>query len=300
MPYSERWNRKTPGCLILVIDQSGSMAAPFGGTQPGGKSKADFVATIVNNILNMFVRENTDQTGAVLDRCHVAVLGYEGGSVRSALKGGGQGLMSLSELARNPIRIDKRSKKEIDPETGDIMKMDVDFPVWVDPVTGGGTPMRQALGRARDLADQWAKSNPTYYPPIVVHITDGESTDGPFTDPARAITQVKTDDGNALLFNCHITSSNDPKVEFPTDEGEVPKVSFARELFAVSSPIPDSGIPRAQAAGIPVKAGSRGFIFNGDATAVRSILDVSSSIAGGRGPEAAPVGSAATGIQADQ
>ena len=44
--YSRRWNSATPGCMIFLIDQSGSMSEIFCNKQVGGgKRKCDIVAT---------------------------------------------------------------------------------------------------------------------------------------------------------------------------------------------------------------------------------------------------------------
>ena len=72
-----------------------------------------------------------------------------------------------------------------------------------------------------------------------------------------------TDDGQVLLFNCHISSRRAPKVEYPTDESLLPD-GFARTLFNISSPLPTSFLAAAAQLGVHTAEGSRGFVFNGD------------------------------------
>ena len=53
MSYTAEISRSNPSCFLFLIDQSGSMADPFGG--PGGKRKADGVADVVNRLLQNLV-----------------------------------------------------------------------------------------------------------------------------------------------------------------------------------------------------------------------------------------------------
>lgn len=65
---------------------------------------------------------------------------------------------------------------------GVLVQTTVQFPVWMDPVANGGTPMTRALGYADDLVARWVDEHPGGFPPIVLNLTDGESTDGESTD----------------------------------------------------------------------------------------------------------------------
>ena len=273
MSYEKPWGRLHPGCLIILLDQSGSMDQTFGGNQLGkGKKKKDMVATVLNSLLYEFAKSNTVGT-EVRGRADIAVLGYEGSNVRSALGGGlaSKDFVSLPELYSNPIRIEARETKEMD-ETGKVITMAVHFPIWVEPLAGGGTPMCAALARARQLAEQWVATHPDNYPPVVINVSDGGSTDGDIAGPAQALRQVRTSDGEVLLFNCHITNLNDPEVAFVGSESDVPNDGHAKLLFGVSSPIPDTARKLIEANGQALAPGARGFIFNGDANAVRQMF----------------------------
>src|SRR6266705_3655894 len=58
--YLRPWGGAHPGCLIFLLDQSGSMSDPFGpGQAGGGKRKCDMVATILNSFLNELIVNNT-------------------------------------------------------------------------------------------------------------------------------------------------------------------------------------------------------------------------------------------------
>jgi hypothetical protein len=277
--YKQQWGGTHPGCMILLLDQSGSMAEPFGLTQAGGgKKKCDMVATILNNFLNELIVTNTiaqpDGTPEVRPRADISVLGYEGKAVHPVLEGAlsGKLFVTLPELQMNPIDIEMRKKKDVD-DSGNIIEIQQPFPVWVKASTGGGTPMCAALRRARELAAQWAMSNPNNYPPVIINVTDGMSTDGDPIPVARELSQVETSDGRALLFNVHITTLNALPVMYPASEAELPNDQYAKTLFTMSSMIPDtSRAMLEQQIGRTVPPGARGLIFNGDAASIRQMF----------------------------
>jgi hypothetical protein len=156
---------------------------------------------------------------------------------------------------------------------GKIIEVSTYFPVWVEPVASDGTPMCSALHRARELAETWVVKHPDHYPPVVINVTDGESTDGDPSGPAHDLESVRTSDGDTLLFNCHITDKTDPTVAFPDSSADIPTDPLANLLFSISSPIPDPAIKNiASATGQTLPAGSRGFVFNGDAASVRQMF----------------------------
>jgi hypothetical protein len=274
MSYEKQWGSTHPGCLIILLDQSGSMDDAFGGTQLGaGKKKSDMVATVLNGLLHEFIKANTVGT-VIKPRADVAVVGYSGGGVTSALSGslGGKSFVTLKDLNDNPLRIDARTKKEMD-DTGNIIEVPVYFPVWVEPVATGGTPMCAALHKAKELADDWVSKHPDNYPPVIFNVTDGAATDGDPSTPAKDLRSVHTSDGETLVFNVHITDKSDPQVEFPVSDSGLPNDQFAKPLFDMTSIIPDSALKNiASSTGNTLPSGSRGFIFNGDAGSVRQMF----------------------------
>jgi hypothetical protein len=274
--YTKTWSSTHPGCLIILLDQSGSMNESFGGKQIGaGRRKCDMVATILNSLLNELVTTNTaGQT--VKPRAEIAVLGYEGNSVRNILAGSlsTKPFAGLPDLLAHPLRVETRMRKEVD-DNGQVIELPVYFPVWVEPRTGTTTPMCAALRQAHDLATGWAASHPDSYPPVVINITDGAATDGDPTESAAELCQVETREGGVLLFNCHITNLAAPVVEFPASEASVPDdpEHLARLLFNLSSEIPEparQSIRSATERDLPPRA--RGMIFNGDASAIRQMF----------------------------
>lgn len=281
--YSKDWASYQPGCMIFLLDQSGSMAEQFAQGQAGrGRRKCDMVATILNSFLNELVTTNIiprpDGTSDVRPRADISVIGYEGSNIGSVLGGAlsGRDFVSLPELQMNPDSIEMRKQKDVD-DTGREYEVDVPFPVWVRPKAGGGTPMRAALQRGRDLAQFWAMNHPDSYPPVIINVTDGAGTDGDPSGVAQEISQISTNDGQALLFNVHITSLPDRPTAYPLHEGELPNDKYAKLLFSISSPIPENSRSLLEKLlGREVLSGARGMIFNGDANSVRLMFNFAS------------------------
>jgi hypothetical protein len=276
MTYVQSWSSLRPGCLIILLDQSSSMRDSFANGQLGaGKRKCDMVATVLNNLLFELVRTNT--VGSVIKpRADIAVLAYEGSDVRSALGGplANKPFVSLADLSTSPLRVETRLRKEVD-ENGNLLEVPVSFPVWVDPVIGTTTPMCAALRKAAELADEWAFHHPDHYPPVVINITDGASTDGDPTAAAHELCQIGTSDGAVLLFNCYLTDQPLPPLEFPSLPSQIPldPENLGQTLFLMSSVIPEPARKHiAAATGRILPEGARGLILNGDAGSVRQLF----------------------------
>lgn len=229
MPYSAEISRHNPTCFIFLLDQSGSMAEQFGSETT--IRKADFVADVVNRTLHDLVIRCT-RTEEIRSYYHISVIGY-GASVGPAFSGslGGRSHVPVGEVAEMPARLENRVKKVPDG-AGGIVEQQVRFPVWMDPTSNGGTPMCQAFDLVQGLLEQWLGDHKNGFPPTVLHLTDGESTDGDPSEIANKILKLGTSDGQVLLFNCHVSSRHAMKIEYPGDESKLPD-DFARTLFRI-------------------------------------------------------------------
>lgn len=270
MAYSVEISRANPTCFVFLLDQSTSMVDPISVGEP--KRKADAVADALNRLLFELSLKCAKEEG-VRDYFHIAVLGY-GMQVGSAYGGAlvGRDLVPLSQVADNPLRVEERAKKVPDG-AGGLVETTARFPVWVDPVANGGTPMSQALGAAVALVERWVSERPGCFPPIVINLTDGESTDGDPSEPASRLRALATADGPVLLFNLHVSGGQSAPVVFPPAEAGLPD-DFARLLFNMSSPLPPHMRSYAASQGIAASEGSRGFVFNADITSVVQFLDI--------------------------
>jgi hypothetical protein len=271
MPYSAEISRSNPTCLVFLIDQSGSMTDPFGSGE-GAVRKADGVADAINRLLQNLCVKCAKEEG-VRDYFHVAVIGY--GEVVGPAFGGalaGRDVLPISGVAANPARVETRTKKVPDG-AGGLVDQTVKFPIWFEPKAQGGTPMCEALGRAAATVSSWFSRCPKCFPPIVINITDGESTDGNPTGAADKVRAVTSDDGACLLFNLHLSSHRSTPVEYPSDESRLPD-EYARILFRMSSPLPAHMLAAARQDNPAVAEGARGFAFNADLTSTIKFLDI--------------------------
>lgn len=275
MPYTAQISRANPTLIVLLLDQSGSMADPFGGDQD--VRKAEFVSGVVNHTLHDLVIRCT-KTEEVRDYYHVSVVGY-GRTVGPALGGAlaSRAVVPVSQVADNPARIETGFKRVADG-AGGFFEVPVRYPVWLYPHADGGTPMRRALEVVRGVVAQWCEARPRGFPPTVLHLTDGESSDGDPVELAREVMALGTEDGAALLFNCHVSSRRASKVEYPADDAGLDP--FARTLFEMSSPVPDNFLGAAQQLGVRAAPGSRGFVFNADPSSVVQFYEIGTSLTG--------------------
>lgn len=75
--------------------------------------------------------------------------------------------------------------------------------------------MCHMLCRTHEIVVEWIAQHPRSLPPIVVHMTDGESQDGEPTPYADAIKRLAAEDGNVMLFNCHLSMTAAEPFMFP-------------------------------------------------------------------------------------
>ncbi len=270
MAYEAEISRSNPSCFLFLIDQSGSMSDPWGGA--AGTKKADKLADIINRLLQNLVLRCAKQEG-VRDYYSVGVIGY-GQTVKPAFGGplAGRELIPIAEVADNPAHIEQRTKK-VDDGAGGVIEQTVRFPIWFDPVANQGTPMCAALTKAREILEPWIAQHPMSFPPVVINLTDGESTDGDPTAAAQALRSLATRDGSVLLFNVHLSSLATPAIVFPDT---LPTVSdkYVKTLFEMSSPLTEFMINVARQEGLEAAANAKGFVFNGDPVTVIQFLDI--------------------------
>jgi hypothetical protein len=277
MPYAAEISRTNPTCFLFLVDQSSSMLEPFGGQE--GKSKADGVADALNRLLQNLVLKCAKSEG-VRDYFYVGIIGY-GGGVAPALGGAlaGQTLVPVSAIGNSPLRVEQRTRK-VDDGSGGVIDQKFKFPVWFEAKAAGRTPMCQALALAKQYLGVFIARFPTCYPPLVINITDGMSTDGNPLAPGREVQALATADGNVLLFNAHISATQAAPVEFPAAEDGLPD-DFAKLLFRMSSPLPPRLIEAAKADGFAAKPLARGFVFNANLVSVIRFLDIGTRVAQG-------------------
>ena len=268
MSYEAEVSRTNPSAFLFLVDRSGSMADPYG----QGKRKADGVADAINKLLTNLSIKCTKSEG-VRDYYDVGVISY-GRQVEPALVGelAGRALASISAVANHPARIEERKSQEDDGDGG-LSEVSVRFPVWFDAKAAGATPMCEALKLAHTTLQKWVTEHPYSFPPIVINITDGESTDGDPVADASAVRALETQDGHVLLFNCHISGTAGEATLFTDTEEGLPD-QYAKLLFTMSSELPPAIRESAEREGFEVSEQTRGFAFNADLVELIRFLDI--------------------------
>ncbi len=273
MSYSVVPNRANPMAVLFVVDQSGSMTDKMPKT---GNTKADQVATVINKMFSELITKARKQEG-VRDYYDVGVIGYGYRGVYNALQGAlsSQILNPISQISANPLRVEQRMN-EVVTATGDLVQVPESFPIWFDPVATGGTPMSGALKLAAETIAPWCDAHPTSFPPVIIHITDGEYGDGDPSQIAEGIRSFTTSDGNVLLCNLHISSEGGNSIAFPDNPDVLPN-DFARTLFNMSSVIPESmhqSVRDTLGGSVELTPGTRFFTFNGNEIDIVKFLRV--------------------------
>lgn len=276
MPYEREISRERKGCFLFLLDQSYSMEEPLSNST---HRKCDELSKAINKWLqNMTIRASGDS--GIKDWWDIGVLGYRTDSSGNPIVGSpllgplaDRVLVSITEIGQHPARIDKVSAQVPDDETGEMIEMPTEMPIWVDPIAEGGTPMCQALHDACVMLDDWISQHQASFPPIVINITDGESTDGDPIPYADVLKERCTDDGNVLFFNCHLSTTAADPFTFIAN-GELLPDDLARVLFKMSSVLPDTINQRAVAEGFALEPNARGMVFNADMVTLLKFLDL--------------------------
>jgi hypothetical protein len=261
MPYQAEISRENPTCFLFVIDQSGSMDE----MTETGRSKANFVADVLNKTLYTLVTSCSKADG-VRNYFDVGVIAYSGSEVASGFGGALSGgiMHPIHAISEHTLRIEER-KKKVDDGAGGIIELKTKFPVWFDPKSAGGTPMRAALNKTVETVVDWCGTHPGSYPPTILHVTDGQSTDGAPEDVADGLRQFSTKDGQALLFNLHVSTGGGLEIVFPTSEIDLDD-EYSRMLLHLAKFAGDKGYA--------IGDGSRGFIFNGDPQCIVDFFEI--------------------------
>jgi len=273
MSYTAEISRRQPGCLFFLIDQSTSMNLPFGGSDT--TSRAQRLTNAINRLLQeLVVRCTKSQDEGVREYFDVGVFGYGSESFGPVMGGSlaDQELVSIREVAEHPLRL-LTSVQSMPDGDGGFVKSRVRFPVWFELDALGKTPMCAALRAARSILEPWTRQHPRSLPPLVFNITDGEATDGDPHEPSLALRNLSTEDGPVLLFNVHISSSTEAPVLYPDSSTDLSD-DFARQLFEMSSVLPQSFQEKFQDEDYDVGAGSRAFVFNAGIAEVIRCLDI--------------------------
>lgn len=270
----KQWSSATPGLLIILVDQSGSMMEEY----CDGDSRTVFSAKVINRVINTIIKKNFNKDKPK-NRCFISVIGY-GYEVKELCSG------FLEDLYNNPIRVENKVQKVSDCNGG-LAEVTVNQPIWVEPITKDvWTNMRDGFKMAKQLVEDWITDKPECPAPVIINISDGipyydckdcDECIRETTDVAKEILNLSNEDGHVLIFNAEIGDGG-IKLITPHSEQEVAQAGKpAQFLFDISSPIPQGYKAAAIKNELDVKEGSRGCIFNADAVELIKLIDFGSS-----------------------
>ncbi len=267
----KQWSSATPGLLIILLEQSGSMLSNYEGT-----TRTQFASLVVNKVIGNIIQKHFDGVSPK-NRCFISVIGYNH-NVKEVCSGW------LKELDEHPLRIETL-KKKIPNGAGGIVEVEIKQPIWVEPIKeDGATNMLGAFQLAKELVTKWMDDNADGPAPVIINISDGVPYyDG--KDPrkcmeetvllAKEIMNMSNNDGNVLIFNAQIDDSNG-RVVFPADRNKV-RQEEAQFLFDITSEVPESYKAAASKNELPLENGSHGCIFGADGVQLIQLIDFGSS-----------------------
>ena len=277
MSYTADISRANPACFLFLIDQSGSMSQALAGKP--GQRKMDQAADAINHILDDLA-QRCSQGIDIYDYFHIGVIGYHTDRqatpiITSVLEGTTleQPFLPISQVA-GVAEVEERQVKESDGAGGlvDFMKQ---FRVWLQPHAEYGTPMCQALDVASQAIEDWIAQHLESFPPIIINVSDGMAGDGDPEGQAHRLTDLRTGDGNALLFNIHLSEVAALPIEYPDSDEFLPQNDdYALIMFRMSSVLPEPIRNEAARLGIEVRERSRGYVFNANMESLVQFLSL--------------------------
>lgn len=277
MSHSKQWSSATPGLLIFLIDQSGSMLSQY---KDNPDSRTVFATRVVNRVINDIIKKNFNGTQPK-DRCFIVAIGYSVGATE---------LCSgyLSELHNSPKRLEQ-VKKSISDGAGGLVEIDKTMPIWVEPtLKDGWTDMAQAFKMAKEIIESWVNDNPDSPAPVIINVSDRipyyDHKDSvecarETSDIAKDIMNIITADGNVLIFNAEI-GEGATQIILPNSINDVQVGGKGAEfLYEISSEIPEGYKGAADKNGLTpfLKDGSKGAVFAADAEYLIKLIDFGSS-----------------------
>ena len=293
--YTAEISRNNPACFLFLVIQCMGMGFPMPGHEgtpgPGGKgyTKEDAAVDAVNRIVDT-LSQRCSSGMHVRDYFHIGILGF---TTKGKLRMGGdlqinnylggttpeQPFLPISKVVEVADIQERQVKENIGG--GEIVEVTRRMPVWLRRSTRSKNwdPMCGILRFVESPLRDWIDQYPDSYPPIVIIICDGWSSDGSPHEEAERIKNLQTTDGNVLLFAVHI-SDDEKKVptHFPSREQGLISMGEGADdskmMFRLTSVLPEGARQAAASLGFTVDEDSRGFVLNADAVSLAQFMDI--------------------------
>lgn len=277
--YEQEITRIHRTAFVIAIDQSLSMNDKvfFNGER---MSKAVAVAKITDHLINeLILRSMRDEQ--VRNYYDIAIMGYADNEVYPLIEPQ-RYFIPVSELnSYNPLQTTMIVERIL--PNGSFYLHTEHQPTWIAPKAYGNTPMYEAMMTIRDLVAEWCRQpqNADSFPPIVFNITDGNSSDchnEELCSVSEQIKSISTSDGNVLLINVHLASSDEEEsIIFPSEKEIDSNNRHMRLLADCSSIMPPqfNEIIRAQRGNLAVPP-FRAMSYNASITELLTMLNIGS------------------------
>lgn len=276
MTYERRVDRNNPSLILFLVDQSASMSDPM---QGAGVSKAVALADQLNSLLYELIQRCTKSLNEPpRPYFAIGVIGYRTDESGNPVVGSllqltdAEGPLAwTTQLANQPLRLEERTR-QVGTDTQRYV-----VPIWVDALAAGGTPVCAAMNFIGRIVRGWVDRYPDSFPPIIINLSDGESTDGDPAEWSRRLRTLGTSDGPTLFFNLDLSSTTAAPALFAS----APQQGWSRfstAMFEMSSELPAVMLSAAHAQGFNVGPGARGFGVNADFRSVVTFLNIGTSI----------------------
>jgi len=273
-PYQQKLQTKNPGCIIFMVDQSGSMTT----AHPKTEYSLAYAAKRATDVTITEILHACVKNAETMPRVWIGAYGYSTmnqDDVKWIIKGkqydtaDHAGLINIVDLA-------DIEDEYYEPES-ELYIVD-----YVEESGNGGTPMGKAFDEVLTLVENFAQNHPNAHPPIIINISDGEPTDMSLADmeaKAQALRSIATTDGETLLWNIHV-SATDPNPIICPDAGTKMPDAYADAMLASASSIPDSHRAIAKAKNIDLGETAKCCVYNADSDTLIKMLSFASSVAG--------------------
>ncbi|MDH4129945.1 MAG: VWA domain-containing protein [Spirochaetota bacterium] len=258
--YEAEISRSNPALILFLFDCSYSMSERYG---KSNMSKGEYLAKLCNESIDQIILscEKGDEIRAYFE---IGIIGYgDGASVLLPIQ-------SIIDLANNPIKLEKSQ----------IDGVEIERPMWiVDPTQRVNTDMIAGFRKANTVLKDWVNLHQSAFPPVLIHVSDGEwTTDNPIQTALDIQNNIKTNDGGCITMNIHISSEVGEVLSFPAQEPSGSE--HQKALFQMSTVLPDSFFQRALEMFPNLEVGAKGYMYNAQPDDLTKFFDIGTRLRG--------------------
>ena len=264
--YDAELTASNPGLIVFLIHQSEPF--PSNNRLQNIGRQLDDAFTMTNLTINQLA--NAIPHGR--DYLQIAVIRYDE-IVDTAWKGklAERSIWTISDIVKHPQRREQRTKLIYDG-VGGLLQTQIELPIWIEAIYNQRAPMNEAMSYTLDLVSEWISGHPESFPPVIVHITDAQPTDGDPRKLAEALRSLQTVNGRVIQLNCFLDRYSNESAIF-LDQADILSNDFAKLFFEMSSPLPKAWLERITTlTSIQPSRAARAFIYNSSTTLLASIL----------------------------